>query len=257
MVDEAGSLDEPRGFSTLLPPYGYVARLLPILDDVHRDQLKNLISTVMSLTGTPQETLDWSEPDRWIPERLPQDLTDLALRIWQGTEGKVNPRYIRGHYYFLTRHHLLDVNWQGRFEMSSRTSSFIRGDESLIHEIDQLEGIQFLLQSIAALESPRVSELRAHWAEWIINRSNYRADSAIKSLLRYRLRNMELRGLIERNNSLISLTDLGQAYARQAPDDGFEEQNARQRLMHAIQEYNKAEREQLRIQLINMEPYSF
>ncbi len=50
------------------------------------------------LRGTPQNTVDWTDPDAWIPERLSGDDRDLATAIWTKSGKTVNPRHTYGHW---------------------------------------------------------------------------------------------------------------------------------------------------------------
>jgi restriction system protein len=250
-------IDTPGGFTAHLPEYGQMRALLPVIIGIRKDELSSLISLVFSMTGTPQQTLDWSEPDLWIPTRLSGSARDLALRIWNDTSKVVNPRYLRGHYYFILRHALLEPDAENCFTASHNTERFLSNDESLIRELDQREGIAFLLHAIDRLEPIKAEELRSEWSTFVQTRSNYRADSSIRGLLRWRLKNLESRNLITRDRGRISLTPNGKVYVHETiPPETLEETEYDQ-VMEQIRNYNRLQREQLREFLKSMDPYAF
>jgi restriction system protein len=57
--------------------------------------------------GTPQNPVDWSDPDKWINERLKGDLQAFANKIWQGSSKTLNPRYLYDSYLFINKQKLL------------------------------------------------------------------------------------------------------------------------------------------------------
>ena len=60
-----------------------------------------MITAIFEQTGTPQNPVDWSEPDLWINERLSGEDAEIALRIWQTDNHILNPRHSYGCYLFL------------------------------------------------------------------------------------------------------------------------------------------------------------
>ena len=69
---------------------------------------RDLISAVWEQTGTPQSPVDWSDPDKWISERLTGDLQALAHKIWKGSSKTLNPRYLYDSYLFINKQNLLE-----------------------------------------------------------------------------------------------------------------------------------------------------
>lgn len=87
---------QPLVRTPLFPLYSEVAALLGIFDGISKDQVRSLIKAVHEQTGTPQNTVDWSQPSLWIPERLNGADRQLAQRIWDESQQTVNPRHIYG-----------------------------------------------------------------------------------------------------------------------------------------------------------------
>ena len=66
-----------------LPLYSEVTQLLPVWDGVPKSGVYGMLQAIHSQTGTPQHPVDWSEPDKWIGERLEGEDAALAGRIWE------------------------------------------------------------------------------------------------------------------------------------------------------------------------------
>lgn len=52
------------------PTYEQVNLLLPVFNGLRDSDIRELINTIAEQTGTPQNPADWSDPEKWIPERL-------------------------------------------------------------------------------------------------------------------------------------------------------------------------------------------
>ena len=50
----------------LFPIYSEVRQLLTILDDVPKKSVTQMIYAIRDQNGTPQNPVDWSDPDTWI-----------------------------------------------------------------------------------------------------------------------------------------------------------------------------------------------
>lgn len=95
-------MTETREFvvhTPLFPIYSEVEKLLVIVaGKTKRSELLQLFKVIWDQTGTPQNTVDWSNPDQWIDERLAGNEKTLAKQIWDESNKTVNPRYIYGSY---------------------------------------------------------------------------------------------------------------------------------------------------------------
>jgi len=65
----------------LFPLYSVVRRMLTILEEVPKSEVTGMIRAIREQTGTPQDPVDWSDPDSWIPERLTGEYAKLAKRV--------------------------------------------------------------------------------------------------------------------------------------------------------------------------------
>lgn len=196
--------------SIMLPRYSRAKVALRLLEGFHRHTVTGLLQTLYLSSGTPQETADWSNPDDWIAEILEDDQMALATKIWKGSHGALNPRYLKGIHLFLTKHELIECDEDSRLCISPKGGAFISDDEIALKEIDLQEGIIELLK-IVKDHSSRQAVLSL-WREFLQKNTTYRSESSINSTLADRLANLEDRHLIERKRFWIGLTAGGLAY---------------------------------------------
>ncbi len=72
-------------------PYSDVRMLLTLLQGVSKAAVRSMASAIDEQTGTPQNPVDWSDPDRWIGERLQGNNAQLAQHIWQDSHHTYEP----------------------------------------------------------------------------------------------------------------------------------------------------------------------
>jgi restriction system protein len=79
---EALATDEAvrRVRTPYFPTYCEMRHILKVWPGRPRKQITGLQATLRELRGTPQKTVDWTDPDEWIPERLAGDDRELASR---------------------------------------------------------------------------------------------------------------------------------------------------------------------------------
>lgn len=238
----------------LFPLYSEVRSLLPIWDGVQKDDVRELIKEIWEHTGTPQDPVDWSNPDKWIGERLPSEYQQLARRIWEGTHKTVNPRHVYGSYLFIYGYDLLAPDSTGRYRLTARGKGFLHGREDVVREIDELEGIPELLAMLATKPKAKRGDLLPEWSEFLRAYSRYGTDSTIKDTLRRRLVNVAERGFATREGNTFDITDKGAAYAAdswRAPSEPHRE------VLRAINAYNTEQIALLKERLGEMAPQRF
>lgn len=239
----------------LFPLYSEVTKLLTILDGSTKELVWGMIKTLFDQTGTPQNAVDWSNPDEWIAHRLHGDQQALAKRIWQEGQGTINPRHMYGSYLFINTFGLLIPDAQGIYRITSDGQAFKSQDAAVTRKIDEAEGLPQLLTILAAHTPAKRGDLLDEWAEFLLENSNYGTPSTIKDTLRRRLLNLVERGFISREGNTYSITDSGIQYA--APVDSQATERPHQAVLKAIKGYNDAQTNTLRERLETMNPYRF
>ena len=251
--------DDRRVRVPLFPLYSEVKHLLPVWDGRLRSQITGLHSTFAQLRGTPQEPVDWTSPDEWIPGRLDGGDRDLAAAIWKESSGAVNPRHTYGHWLLVCRYAFMREAPDGSMHISSRGAAFLsKPGGEVEQELDEGEGLIKLLSIVAERGPARPGEIVDSWGEYLNRRSGFGKESTIKDTLRRRLGNLFERGLVERSSHQYSVTDEGLAYLNKVGggDDGPGTDEIRQ-LLTLSKAQNTAIRDSIQELLSSMDPIAF
>jgi restriction system protein len=115
------------------PTYADIKHAIRVLDGVPVRRVRELMNAIFELGRAPQVP-DWSDPDRWIGERLSGELRQLAQKIWDGSDRTLNPRYLYGHTIFVNRLKLLEPVG-GIYRLGERGRLFLAGDDSILREL--------------------------------------------------------------------------------------------------------------------------
>ncbi len=99
--------------------------MLPVWDGAPRGAITGMRSAMWKHRGTPQSQADWSDPDDWIDERLDGEAREWARRTWEGTEKRVSPRYVTGHWLLVSNFRLLELDGANRLVLSERGRDFL------------------------------------------------------------------------------------------------------------------------------------
>ena len=242
----------------LYPEYSTVTTLLKILNGKSVKGFKSMWNTVWELRGTPQNTVDWREPDKWIEERLNGKDKDMANTIWIESNKDVNPRWTRGSQFIMNGYSLIcDVN--GSYELTPDGKDFISSiDNSVIQKIDIKEGIIQILRQLSFIKKGKRSDLLGEWGEFTKYNSNIKQDSVYKDYLRRRLVNLMDRKYVSREGNIYSITDKGLQYLAKIeivkPNPIV---NKETELNREVEKFNKDQREMLKEYLTKTTPYQF
>ncbi len=174
---------------------------------------RDMVDTIWSQRGTPQETTDWANPETWIPERLIGDQQALALRFWRESKGKVNPRHLRGAWYLATKHDLLKRDSDDLLRITERGQAFItqpNGPEEV--KIDDYEGLFIVLRLVADKGPGWRGEFLPEFSDFCRTHTAARSVEVIKNYLYARLQNLIERGLIQRRGLSYEITSQGLSY---------------------------------------------
>lgn len=241
------------------PPYEGVRLLLPVCVGLTSDRITGLYRTITNLTGSPQETVDWSNPDVWIPKRLTGEQQALALKIWKATKGTVNPRYIFGPWALASRYGLLEPKADGRLELTARGRDFIENPEgSTVRWLDEREGLLKLLAILADRGQTQTQEIWEPWRVFLDAESNIRSDSYARMALYDRLRNLLARKLVVKSGRATSLTEAGLVWLRKAgPQLDASGSQEEQDIWSLAKQHEERVREALLDEMRSMNPYAF
>ena len=250
---------ERRVRSPLFPSYGEVRALLKIWTGWRRSDVTRLNSKLTSLSGTPQNTVDWTDPDTWIVERLLGDKSgELASAIWKDSAKTVNPRHTHGHWLLSQTYQLIQVAPDEVITLSHRGNDFLQHERGEAEEfLDEQEGLVKLLTMVADNGPARPRELVDEWSKYLLQYSTFGSRSTFQDTLRRRLANLLERELVSRNSAMYSITDHGLAYlvrlATEVALGGADQQHIRE----LVKNQESSVRETLFDILLDMDPFVF
>ncbi len=243
------------------PLYARVRDTLRVWRGAPKGAITGMRSAIWEHRGTPQSQVDWSDPDKWISERLDGEAQEWARRTWEGTAKRVSPRYTTGHWLTASNFRLLEPDASGRLVLSSRGREFLdQNAGEVVREIDEDQGLLHILQLVAEAGAASQSDLYDSWQEFLRSETNVRAESAAKSHLSDRLRNLTHRGYAERTGRSYSVTKAGLEYVEKA---GFEvgadqtEDDPLRQILRLQEEMREGVRDSIRDLLLDIDPYAF
>lgn len=238
----------------LFAPYSRVRAIIRAVKGIPKADVTHLIQAIRQQTGTPQSPVDWSEPDKWIPERLAGHDAGLAMRLWKETKHVVNPRHTYGAYLFINGFDLLVPDSTGIYQLSDRGKAFLEGDPETVQALDDAEGLLQLLSILATKTQAKRADLLPEWAEFLQEHSKFGTQSTFKDTLRRRLADLVDRGLVERDGNKYTITEAGLQYAEKSVP---ETESPKRTVLRAVNNHNAQQREALRDVLTKMPPYQF
>ncbi len=256
-IEEAGG--EAQVFISSFPTYDEVRAVLPVWAGRERREITGMYSAVWEHRGSPQENVDWSDPDQWIGERLEGAAQEMALATWAKSGKKVNPRHATGHWRLATRYRLLSDEAGGTLSLTERGRQFL-GEPTgpMVREIDLSQGLVKLLELLAERGTSKRGDFLGPWREYVESESRIRSDLALKSFLWGRLRNLVDRSLVERAGNSYSITAAGLAYLREVSNSAVSaEPEVLQQVRQLAVEQRREARQALADLLAEIEPYDF
>ncbi len=207
---------EKRQLTPDLPTYECGQTFLQILDGLRYSHYKAMEKEVYSHIRTPQNPVNWKDPEEWIPQRLTAETSDLALRLWRESERLVNPRYTFGPMYLCTIHKLFSLQ-DGIIHLNETGWKFIDNDLEILAEIDDHEGLLLILSEVADKGPGFRRDFLEGFVHFCRTRTTTISENSIKSGLTLRLSNLVQRNLIKKRGVSYEITDAGITYLQRKP----------------------------------------
>ena len=244
-----------------LPTYLAARAFIKTIIGVPYFQYTHMWDSIIAQVGTPQENIDWTNPDEWIPQRLVGDDAALAWKIWRETKGIVNPRHARGPWYFDFKHNLIARDNMDNMSITPRGKIFLEqpdGEETI--KIDRVEGLLNILQLVSEHSPGKRSDILPAFKEFCNTYTNYRGESVQKMALYNRMVNLGERGLIEKLGGLFfQITEKGSQYLQNVSQMilGRVINTKQVELNKLARSITREAREELKYFLSHMDPYKF
>ena len=254
--------DQVRSLTPHLPTYSQVRHFIAIVDGTQYSLYSETFNTIWEQRGNPQENVDWSDPDDWIPERLSGKAAEFASRVWRGSKGEVNPRHMRGMWWVARTHKLLERDDADILRLSNRGKTFIDTRQvDLAAEIDSYEGMLTLLQIIADRSPGKRGDFLPPFRDFCLALTRYKSDNSIKAGLRNRLLNLVERNLILRSGMSYEITEEGlnylSKYTHLLPGLSSPDRSKQAELRRIARALRTEGRNQLLDFLVEMNPFKF
>lgn len=229
--------------------------MVALSGEVKKAEFLLFLNAIWDQTGTPQNPVDWSNPDEWIPQRLSGSSKIIASRIWEQTKKLLNPRHVYGAYLFINRYGLLMADTAGLFQTSELGKLFLKNDPGTVRKLDEAEGLPALLAILATHSPAKRGDLLEEWGAFLLAHSKFGTLSTIKDTLRRRILNLVERGYISREGNTYTITEKGIGYA--ADGQNLQTVSAHHQVLAAIKTHNESEVAEFRERLGQMDPYRF
>jgi restriction system protein len=236
-----------------LPTYQQACHFIRIIDGLPEGALRSMMSAIREQRGTPKHQVDWTEPSKWIQERLSGEDADLAHKLWTESDGGLNPKYIRTALNLATKNELVIIDSQGVFHKTSAGDAYIAGDLETHRRVDKSEAVDQMLLLLSTRGRVQTPDLLEEWMDYLRSNSLIRSESFARNSLWSRLRYLVTRGLASQNGSY-SITPEGEAYLETLHDDRISRSVD---VTRAAVRHNTETQEMLKGTLAEMNPFAF
>ena len=198
-----------------LPTYHEVRQLLGVWPGHSSALVVGLQRTLNQLRGTPDNRVNWKNPDVWIQDRLSGEDRELAHRIWADSNKTVNPKNAEYAWSTCQKYALLAEASDGILELTDRGRDFMEHEfGETVALLDEREGLINLLAIVTDSGPASYGGLVDPWTAYLKRVSRNRADSSIRDTLSRRLANLLDRELIKREGRTYIITEVGLDYLR-------------------------------------------
>jgi len=238
----------------LFPTYRQAQAFMKATMGVPTQLVRDMITVIHNQRGTPQQQVDWTNPDQWINERLTGKFAEFALRIWQTDKGILNPRHCYGSWMFINNFALMAGD---KWQPSHTGEQFLANDPLVLREIDDAEGIFALLDILATKEQAKRSDILPDWQAFLQENSKFTAESSSKTTLYQRLVNVIDRGLVEKDGNSYQIAEPGMQWLNTDSQHQPKTNDPRADILRAAKQFNAEQKAKLKQNLLTMDPYDF
>lgn len=246
----------------LFPTYADLGHAIRAFEGEPVRRVLGMMAAISEQSGTPQNPVDWSDPDVWIEKRLTGDIRILARKTWRGSDKTLNPRHVYGSYLFINRLNLLRQD-DGIYRLEKRGLRFLEKDDEIWRELDAGEGIPKILSLIAERSPCRRGDVLPAWSDYLKSVSLFSTPKMFASTLSRRLLNIVERRLVVREGNSYTITMAGLDWLKgffdtSGPKGGKVSSSSRRTLVaEAARAHNEEQLAAFRERLIGLDPAQF
>lgn len=210
------SLAKPDVHVPHFPTYANARIFLRVIEGYTRRVVLDMRERVIEKRGTPQETRDWSEPALWIPVILSGKEQELATRLWEKSQGKLNPRHTVGLWLMCSSYGLCQPDHRDILQITVLGHDFLKYEAGeAVRRIDFSEGLLALLGIVAEHGPGKRADLLPRFSDFLRANSRVQSPSAISSRWYERSVNLLERNFIRRDVVTYAIENKGLAYLEQ------------------------------------------
>jgi restriction system protein len=216
MIQKSDNIPNPH--VPHFPTYEETCCFVNVIDMQSKKTFYAMRDAINSSVGTPQETLDWTQPEEWIPRVLHGESQKLALHIWKASNNIVNPRHLTGVWLLASSYNLVEDS-KDIFHTTELGHDFVHNPfgETVKH-IDYREGLANLLLIVSEHGPGKRSDFLPHYTDFLERYSNYRSQRSFNMAWYGRIRNLNQRELVGRSGVNYEITKNGLAYLENVGD---------------------------------------
>jgi len=246
----------------LFPTYSELGNAMRAFEGEAVKRVRDTITAIYEKMGTPQNPVDWSDPDTWIEKRLLGEFRRIARKIWEVSNKTLNPRHVYGCYLFINRLKLLDQR-EGLYWLGERGHLFLTKNEEVLRELDTGEGLPKLLSLVAERSPCKRGDILPAWSDYLKVVSLFSTPSTFADTLGRRLVNLAERGLISREGNAYAITDAGLRWLKgfsgssEAAAVGALPSTKRTTVVEAAHAHNEEQLFAFSARLMELEPVQF
>ncbi|OJX39970.1 MAG: hypothetical protein BGO78_14385 [Chloroflexi bacterium 44-23] len=86
---------EKYQLSADIPKFDDARAFLIAIEGESQSIYREMTNAIRGQRGSPQDNVNWTNPNEWIPDRLSGRLSKLSFKVWEKSNHKVNPRHSR------------------------------------------------------------------------------------------------------------------------------------------------------------------
>lgn len=245
---------------THLPTWKGLRGFLRAIDGVPASTLTALRGALHALKGSNK---DFTDPPTWVAADVEPPARELAMAIWNHSDGALNPRYVAQPAALAARHELIVEDDGGVWRLTAEGKDFVAKPQgAAVRALDAAEGLNKVLALVAELGPERSTNLLPPYVTWCQKHTGMQSEATVRAALHARLANLADRGLVARVGLNYEIRPDGLSWLGEAPSALTDDEDASDpdevfELVREVNEQQQRVKERIREALFEMDPIAF